>query len=238
VSTATRAIDLGTLRRFDRPGPRYTSYPTAVEFDESVEAETYRRHLAEVDRADPDSPVSLYAHIPFCRKRCSFCACHVIATRHEEVAEPYLNALEREMRAVAGELPRRRRVAQMHWGGGTPIYLSPAQIEALAGAVRRLFTFEAGAEIAIEVDPRVTTRGAVFTSLDRLTLLSSCLIAAHLSIGDCQPPPASRDRVGSKGERTGQHGAISVAELGVERGVLLKQRLSVGEVLEALGPPA
>jgi oxygen-independent coproporphyrinogen-3 oxidase len=188
VTTATRAIDLETLRRFDRPGPRYTSYPTAVEFDESVDAETYRRHLAEVDRADPDSPVSLYVHIPFCRKRCSFCACHVIATPHQEVAEPYLEALEREMRAVAGELPRRRRVAQMHWGGGTPTYLSPAQIEGLVGAVRRLFSFESGAEIAIEVDPRVTTRA----HLETLAGLGF----NRLSVGLQDPSPAVQEAIG------------------------------------------
>lgn len=144
MTTATGTIDLETLRRFDRPGPRYTSYPTAVEFDESVDAETYRSHLAEVDRAGTDAPISLYVHVPFCRKRCTFCTCHVIATPHPEVAEPYLEALEREIGAVAEELPRRWRVAQVHWGGGTPTYLSPAQIEALVGAVRKRFTFEPG----------------------------------------------------------------------------------------------
>ncbi len=185
---ATRTIDLETLRRFDRPGPRYTSYPTAVEFDESVGAESYRAHLAEIDRAGSEAPISLYLHIPFCQKRCKFCACHVIATPHREVAEPYLEALGREMRAVAAALPRRRRVAQMHWGGGTPTYLTPPQIEALAGAVREHFAFEPGAEIAIEVDPRVTTR----EHLDALAGLGF----NRLSVGLQDPSPEVQEAIG------------------------------------------
>jgi oxygen-independent coproporphyrinogen-3 oxidase len=190
---ATRTIDLETLRRFDRPGPRYTSYPTAVEFDDSVDAETYRSHLAGIDRAGidragPEAPISLYLHIPFCQKRCKFCACHVIATPHREVAERYLEAIAREMRAVADELPRRRRVAQMHWGGGTPTYLTPAQIEQLAGAVSALFAFEPGAEIAIEVDPRVTTRA----HLDTLAGLGF----NRLSVGLQDPSPAVQEAIG------------------------------------------
>ncbi|MDX1644953.1 MAG: oxygen-independent coproporphyrinogen III oxidase [Thermoanaerobaculia bacterium] len=151
-------IRLETLRRFDRPGPRYTSYPTAVEFDDAVGDETYRDKLAEADGADSDAPLSLYVHIPFCRKHCDFCACHVIATPHRTVAEQYLDYLEREIAIVAGRLPHRRDLIQIHWGGGTPTYLSSAEVERLYRALERHFDVLEGAEIGIEVDPRVTTR--------------------------------------------------------------------------------
>lgn len=157
MTRPTSGVSLETLERFDRPGPRYTSYPTAVEFHEGVGEETYVEHLARADAEAPEAPLSLYVHIPFCRKRCDFCACHVIATPHSEIAEPYLAALEREIAAVAERLPRRRRVVQMHWGGGTPTYLTPDQIERLVGFLRGVFDLQPGAETAIEVDPRVTT---------------------------------------------------------------------------------
>jgi oxygen-independent coproporphyrinogen-3 oxidase len=150
-------INLETLRRFDRPGPRYTSYPTAVEFGEGVGSEAYRDKLRAADAVGADAPLSLYVHIPFCEKRCSFCACHVIATPHRDVADHYLDYLEREVDAVAELLPNRRQVAQMHWGGGTPTYLTPRQIERLFGVLMRRFTLQPAAEVAIEVDPRVTT---------------------------------------------------------------------------------
>jgi oxygen-independent coproporphyrinogen III oxidase len=150
-------VDLETVRRFDRPGPRYTSYPTAVEFTEAVDEAAYRERLAMAN-GQPDAPLSLYAHLPFCEHRCLFCGCHVVITPHMPVAERYLESLKREVDLLAEHLPDRRSVVQMHWGGGTPTYYSPAQLRDLFGHVRRYFDFVAGAEIALEVDPRVTSR--------------------------------------------------------------------------------
>jgi oxygen-independent coproporphyrinogen III oxidase len=100
----------------------------------------------------------VYTHIPFCAERCGFCACHVIASPlGERVTEPYLAHLFREIELVAEALPERRRVVQYHWGGGTPTYLSVAEIHALLDQFERFFSFLPGAELAIEVDPRVTT---------------------------------------------------------------------------------
>jgi oxygen-independent coproporphyrinogen-3 oxidase len=144
------------IRTYDRPGPRYTSYPTAVEFHAEFGDAQYRERLAAA-AASPDAPVSLYAHLPFCEERCTFCACMVIITRKREVAERYLGYVERELAMLADGLGRRRRVAQYHWGGGTPTYLTPDQMVRLHEAVTRHFRFDAGAEMAIEVDPRVTT---------------------------------------------------------------------------------
>ena len=144
------------IERYDRPGPRYTSYPTAVEFHTGFGAQDYGARLAEADQSD--APLSLYLHVPFCEERCAYCGCAVIATRKRDVAATYLDYLEREIAMLAGALRTRRRVVQYHWGGGTPTYLSPAQIVRLDAAVRRHFDIAPDAEQAIEIDPRVTTR--------------------------------------------------------------------------------
>ncbi|HXB54690.1 MAG TPA: oxygen-independent coproporphyrinogen III oxidase [Vicinamibacteria bacterium] len=145
------------LREYDRPGPRYTSYPTAVEFAGSFDEAAYRRQLdAAAEKAE--EPLSLYLHLPFCEERCSFCGCMVIITRRREVAAHYLGYLKREIEMLAARLKGRRRVVQYHWGGGTPTYLSVPQMTALHEAVTRHFDVQPGAEVAIEVDPRVTSR--------------------------------------------------------------------------------
>jgi oxygen-independent coproporphyrinogen-3 oxidase len=144
------------IDRYDRPGPRYTSYPTAVEFHAGFGADEYRARLATA--AASDAPLSLYVHVPFCEARCAYCGCAVIATKHREVAETYLGYLEREIAMLAASLGSRRRLVQVHWGGGTPTYLTPAQIARLDAAINRHFQIAEDAERSIEIDPRVTTR--------------------------------------------------------------------------------
>ncbi len=158
-------VDFETVKRFDRPGPRYTSYPTAVEFTEAVGEVAYRERLAAANDLG-DAPLSLYAHLPFCEHRCLFCGCHVVITPHMPVAEKYLEYLKREIDLLAAELPDRREIVQMHWGGGTPTYYSPGQLRDLFGHVRSHFEFVEGAEIALEVDPRVTSRDHLETLVD------------------------------------------------------------------------
>ena len=143
------------IERYDRPGPRYTSYPTAVEFTDTFDESAYRRHLA--DAAGVDAPLSLYLHLPFCQERCSFCGCSVIITKKHEVAQHYLDYLHREIDMLASALGTRRRLVQCHWGGGTPTYLTAPEIAALHDRVTSHFEIEPGAEVAVEVDPRVTT---------------------------------------------------------------------------------
>ena len=167
MSRPRTRVELETVRRFDRPGPRYTSYPTAVEFHEGVGEDAYRERLTEANAQGPDAPLSLYAHLPFCEHRCLFCGCHVVITPHMPVAEKYLEYVKLEVDRVAGLLPDRRALVQMHWGGGTPTYFSPDQLFDLMAKYREHFHFAAGAEVAIEVDPRVTSRD----HLDRLVEL-------------------------------------------------------------------
>jgi len=155
-----REVTAGLLARHDRPGPRYTSYPTAVEFHDGVGADDYLERLAAADRLG-DAPLSLYMHLPFCEQRCLFCGCHVIITKHRDVAEPYLELVKREVELLAGRLPNRRRFAQLHLGGGTPTYFSPAQLTDLIGHTLEYFRPAPGAELALEADPRVTTTGHI-----------------------------------------------------------------------------
>ncbi|UCE03176.1 MAG: oxygen-independent coproporphyrinogen III oxidase [Candidatus Latescibacterota bacterium] len=145
------------LRRYDRPGPRYTSYPTAVEFHEGVGAHDYAARLAQADQT-PDEPLSLYMHLPFCHERCTFCGCHVIITKKRERSTEYLGYIQREIDLVCKHLPHRRRVAQYHWGGGTPTYYSPGEMRQLHQTILDRFEILPDAEVAIEIDPRVTTR--------------------------------------------------------------------------------
>jgi oxygen-independent coproporphyrinogen-3 oxidase len=160
IRVTAELLDL--LRRYDRPGPRYTSYPTAVEFHEGVNGAAYEAKLAEAD-AVPGDPLSLYFHLPFCRKRCAFCGCSVIITRKPEVVGRYLEYLRREIDLVAARLPQRRTVNQVHWGGGTPTHLDSAALSTLWADINRRFQLAPGAEVAIEVDPRVTTHEQIDT---------------------------------------------------------------------------
>ena len=150
------SVDEEFVNRYNRPGPRYTSYPTAPVWTDSFGPNEYETAIALADQKQ--SPVSLYMHLPFCESLCLFCACNVIIRKDKSGTPPYLDILKKETAHIARSVSRDRQVAQFHWGGGTPTYLSPEQIEELFGFTRERFTFAPDAEIGIEVDPRVTTR--------------------------------------------------------------------------------
>jgi oxygen-independent coproporphyrinogen III oxidase len=143
------------VTRYNRPGPRYTSYPTAPVWTDSYGPNDFEEAMqtAEAKR----SPVSLYMHLPFCESLCLFCACNVIIRKDKSVTPPYLNILKKEIDRIASRVSRDRLVVQFHWGGGTPTYLTPEQIEDLFVYTRQRFNFAPDAEIGIEVDPRVTS---------------------------------------------------------------------------------
>jgi oxygen-independent coproporphyrinogen-3 oxidase len=144
------------LTRYNRPGPRYTSYPTAPVWQDNIGPDDLDEFFSQADAAG--SPISLYMHLPFCESLCLFCACNVVISKDHSVAPPYLATLKKEIDYVAGRVSRQRGVVQFHWGGGTPTYLTPAQMEDLFGHAAGLFTFAPDAEIGIEIDPRVTTQ--------------------------------------------------------------------------------
>ena len=149
-------ISDAALEKYNRPGPRYTSYPTAPVWKEDVGPDDLEKFYVQADQKG--TPVSLYMHIPFCESLCLFCACNVSIQKDKSAAIPYLDALKREINHVGGFVSRSRKVIQFHWGGGTPTYLTPAQMEDLFGCARERFPFAPDAEVGIEVDPRVTHR--------------------------------------------------------------------------------
>jgi oxygen-independent coproporphyrinogen-3 oxidase len=144
------------LERYDRPGPRYTSYPTAPLFSEDYGEATYRDSLRQA-ATRPEEPLSMYVHLPFCHERCTFCGCNVVISPRRGPEEDYLDALEAELDLLAAALGERRTLNQLHWGGGTPTFLSPEQCERLFAAISSRFPLANDAEVAIEVDPCVTT---------------------------------------------------------------------------------
>jgi oxygen-independent coproporphyrinogen III oxidase len=144
------------LAKYNRPGPRYTSYPTAPVWNDSFGTADLEKTFEEAENAK--TPVSLYMHIPFCESLCLFCACNVVIQKNKSVAPPYLDVLKREMERISHSISKSRPIVQFHWGGGTPTYLTPEQIEDLFGFTREHFEFAPDSEIGIEVDPRVTSR--------------------------------------------------------------------------------
>jgi oxygen-independent coproporphyrinogen-3 oxidase len=141
--------------RYAIEGPRYTSYPTAPVWNESYGPEQMRTELGRED-IDPEGGLSLYVHVPFCESLCHYCACNRFITGDPELPTRYLDAIEREVAAVREALRVPRTATQQHWGGGTPTHLTPDQIRRLFRTVTDAFPMREGAEISIEVDPRVT----------------------------------------------------------------------------------
>ncbi len=147
-------VDLNLLKKYDKPGPRYTSYPTAPQFHSGFGAVEFYREIVETNENGPDRDVSLYFHLPFCDTLCYFCACNMIITHSMDKIQNYVDYLKREIDLVAKLINPKRRVVQHHWGGGTPTYLSVGQMRDLFGHIKSSFNFADNAEISIEVDPR------------------------------------------------------------------------------------
>jgi oxygen-independent coproporphyrinogen-3 oxidase len=149
------------LLRYSGAGPRYTSYPTAPVWTDAYGRDDHARDLRALGASG--APISVYAHVPFCRSLCHFCACNRTITRDGRLPERYLGAIAREIEAVREAVGAALPVLQHHWGGGTPTHLAPAQIERLFEALNGAFPALPGAEISVEIDPRVTTRAQLET---------------------------------------------------------------------------
>jgi len=154
--TPQSQFDAALVERYDRPGPRYTSYPSALQFDEAFGAADYREAAERSRAARPGAPLSVYVHVPFCASPCFYCGCSRIITRQFDRAEPYVRALEKEIALQGALFENLRAVEQLHFGGGTPTFLTPAQIGRVIGALDREFGLSDGEdrEYSIELDPR------------------------------------------------------------------------------------
>ncbi|MGB5200960.1 MAG: oxygen-independent coproporphyrinogen III oxidase [Sedimenticolaceae bacterium] len=153
----TLVLDQALIGRYDQSGPRYTSYPTAVQFHNGFGPEDYR---AAAQRSNASGrPLSLYFHIPFCDTVCFYCACNKIATKDRTRAQPYLDRVYREIEMQAALFDSERPVEQLHWGGGTPTFISAAQMRELMAVTGRHFKLldDDSGEYSIEIDPREVT---------------------------------------------------------------------------------
>ncbi len=158
MSTPFSTVDLQLLKKYDRPGPRYTSYPTAPLFSTAFAGEDFRQEIQATNLPGTAGDVSLYFHFPFCDTLCYFCGCTMLITRDRQRIEEYNAYLRKEIDAVAPMLAEGRRVVQVHWGGGTPTHLFPDQIRDMGEYIRKSFRVDASAEMSVEIDPRELKR--------------------------------------------------------------------------------
>jgi oxygen-independent coproporphyrinogen-3 oxidase len=158
ISGERASISPEILDKYNQPGPRYTSYPTAPEWDDRFGPQDFRDAIERSNERPDPAPLSLYVHLPFCRSLCLYCGCNVVISKDREVANPYLDHLYQEIDWTSARIDPLRKVEQLHWGGGTPTYISAGQIEELFGRLTKRFSFSEDAEIGIEIDPRATTR--------------------------------------------------------------------------------
>lgn len=156
MTTQTLVFDRDLIARHDRQGPRYTSYPTAVQFVEGFDVAAYRKHAALTNAAARPAPLSLYVHIPFCATVCFYCACNKVVTKNQAHTLRYLECLLTEIERQGELFDRSRPVEQLHWGGGTPTFLNQEQMARLMEKTRACFTLldDDRGEYSIEIDPR------------------------------------------------------------------------------------
>jgi len=145
-------LDFSKFIKYSKPGPRYTSYPTALEFSDDYDYDAY---IKKIQEQDSSRPLSLYFHLPFCRSACYFCGCNVVFTSKEEKMIRYMDYLKKELQILSNYLDCSREVIQMHFGGGTPTFFSAAQLEEIIKNIKSYFpNFTNNSEISCEIDPR------------------------------------------------------------------------------------
>ena len=154
MTELTLVFDRELIRRYDRQGPRYTSYPTAVQFNDGYGVSHYYKHAHGTNEEQKPAPLSLYFHIPFCATVCFYCACNKVVTKNQAHTVRYLDCLALEIEKQGGLFDKCRKVEQLHWGGGTPTFLNQQQMGRLMEETRRHFHLIDDGEYSIEIDPR------------------------------------------------------------------------------------
>jgi oxygen-independent coproporphyrinogen-3 oxidase len=156
-------MNINIIKKYNQPGPRYTSYPPATFFHTGFDKEAYIQHLIKSNTEQPQN-ISFYVHIPFCKQLCHFCGCNTSLFQSNEVVRRYVNAIVKEIKTVNSYLDKNRKVSQIHWGGGTPNSISLGFIEEIMAALGEGFEFTSNAEIAMECNPAYLE----FDDIDRL----------------------------------------------------------------------
>jgi oxygen-independent coproporphyrinogen III oxidase len=151
-------FDLAKFKKYDRPGPRYTSYPTAPQFTEDFTANDYLDEIIKTNHGKNLPDISLYYHLPYCDTLCYFCGCNMIITRNRDRVKEYVKYIKKEMDLTRSYLLTDRKVTQLHWGGGTPTHLNPDEIANLASYIQSSFQFIDTPENSCEIDPRGLTK--------------------------------------------------------------------------------
>lgn len=144
------------VEKYNQPGPRYTSYPTVPAWKQAFGEAEYRAALLDLNNR-PGDELAIYLHLPFCAKHCFYCGCNALVSREKDAVTVYLDRVEKELAMVTALIGTGRRVVQFHWGGGTPNYLSEAEVERALTMFRGAFDLAPGAEVSLEIDPRIAT---------------------------------------------------------------------------------
>lgn len=158
MQTSFSQVDLALLKKYDAPGPRYTSYPTAPLFSSSFTHEDFLQEIHATNGSEATSDISLYFHFPFCDTLCYFCGCTMMVTRDRGRIAEYLRYLKREIDMIAPLIGRNRKVTQIHWGGGTPTHLSPDELLDIGEYIKAKFRIDPDVEMSVEIDPRELTQ--------------------------------------------------------------------------------
>ncbi|MFI4939196.1 MAG: oxygen-independent coproporphyrinogen III oxidase [Burkholderiales bacterium] len=151
------------IRKFDKLGPRYTSYPTADRFNAGFTEQSYLTYLAQRAERAENPPLSIYIHLPFCESLCYFCACNKIVTQDHSRVTEYLRYLDKEITLLTSRIGSDRKTVQLHLGGGTPTFLNHDELRQLMGMLRSHFDFAPDAELGVEIDPRTVGDGTLST---------------------------------------------------------------------------
>ncbi len=194
------SVDIELLRKYSSPGPRYTSYPTAPAFSSAFGPNEYRKAIEESNRLETDSPISLYFHFPFCDTLCYFCGCTMLITHSRDQIREYNEFLLREIDMIAPLISKKRKAIQLHWGGGTPSYLSPDEIKEVGAYIRNHFNFDQDIEAGVEIDPRGLTyehmKALRESGFNRISMgVQDFDIRVQEAVNRVQPESITRDAV-------------------------------------------
>lgn len=155
--SAAPEFDKKIILKYDKPGPRYTSYPTAPMFHTGFDHNEYKKAIEETNSDSNPPPISLYFHLPFCKSVCYFCGCNVTFTKNRSLGKSYIDILQKEIEAISSLIKQGRHVNQIHWGGGTPTFIDAQSLIHFYQIIKDNFNIAFDAEIGVEIDPRGTT---------------------------------------------------------------------------------